>query len=60
METQQTLDRYVKTRKRPTNDDCLSKKAFLINSVGKSKPSRKLSFDGSLQQISKKQKVCLP
>lgn len=53
------MDRFVKTRKRPTNDDCLSKKAFVNNSVGKSQPSRKLSFDGSLQQISKKLKVSL-
>lgn len=56
METQQTLDSFIKNRKRPTNEDHLNKKGFVNNTAGSGKPSRKLSFDGSSQQI-KKQKV---
>lgn len=56
METhQQTLDSFIKSRKRPTNDDDLLKK--ISNTAGINKPSRKLSFDDSAQQSVKKQKV---
>lgn len=54
---QQTLDNFIKSRKRPTNDDDLHKK--ITNTVGINKPSRKLSFDDSAQQNIKKQKVSL-
>lgn len=58
METQQkTLDSFIKSRKRPTNEDGLSKKGLGNNVYGNNKPSRKLSFDGSAEQSIKKQKV---
>lgn len=54
---QQTLDSFIKSRKRPTNEDGSSKKGLMNKNVGVNKPSRKLSFDGSTQQTIKKQKV---
>lgn len=58
METQQqTLDSFIKNRKRPTTDDNIRKKEFMSNAVDINKPSRKLSFDDSGPQIIKKQKV---
>lgn len=54
---QQTLDSFIKSRKRPTNEDGSSKKGLVNKTLGINKPSRKLSFDGSSQQIIKKQKV---
>lgn len=62
MDTQQkTLDFFIKSRKRPTNDDGIIRKKGVVNNiVGNSKPSRKLSFDdSSAQQTIKKQKVSL-
>lgn len=57
METQQqTLDSFVKSRKRPTNND-VCKKGLEENATGINKLSRKLSFDDSEQQAVKKQKV---
>lgn len=60
METQQkTLDSFIKSRKRPTTEDAISKKGQVNSNVfGINKPSRKLSFDGSTEQNIKKQKVC--
>lgn len=55
---QQTLDSFIKNRKRPTNEDGSVKKGLVNKTVGINKPSRKLSFDGSTQHIIKKQKVC--
>lgn len=52
MDTQKTLDSFIKSRKRPTNEDGLHKKELLKN-----KPTRKLSFDCAVQQTVKKQKV---
>lgn len=54
---QQTLDSFIRSRKRPTNEDGSIKKGLVDKIVGINKPSRKLSFDGSTQQIIKKQKV---
>lgn len=59
METQQTLVNFIKNRKRPTNEDYVSKKGFVDDNVEISKPSRKLSFDDSSEHIVKKQKVSL-
>lgn len=59
METKQnTLDGFVKSQKRPTNDDNVYKisKINNTNRTGIVKSSRKLSFDSS-QQTMKKQKV---
>lgn len=53
---QKTLDGFVRSRKRPTNDDGFGKKV-LANKTEFVKPSRKLSFDCSVQQTIKKQKV---
>jgi len=57
MDTQKTLDSFIKSRKRPTNEDGLHKKDLPNNSVGIIKPTRKLSFDSTVQQTAKKQKV---
>jgi len=57
MDTQKTLDSFIKSRKRPTNEDVLHKKELLNNTVGINKPTRKLSFDSTVQQTVKKQKV---
>lgn len=58
MESQQkTLHNFVKSRKRPTSEDVISKKEKVNNVFGINKPTRKLSFDGSAEQCIKKQKV---
>lgn len=57
METQKTMDSFIKSRKRPTNDNGLLKKGLTNNSLGISKPTRKLSFDSTGQQTIKKPKV---
>lgn len=57
MDTQKTLDSFIKSRKRPTNEDGLHKKELLNNTFGLNKPTRKLSFDSTVQQTAKKQKV---
>lgn len=60
METhQKTLDSYIRSKKRPTIEDELLHKKGLSNAIAVevNKPSRKLSFDDSLQQTFKKQKV---
>lgn len=57
MDTQKTLDCFIKSRKRPTNEDGLHKKELVNNTVGRIKPTRKLSFDCTVQQTIKKQKV---
>lgn len=57
MDTQKTLDTFIKSRKRPTNEDGLHKKELLNNTIGINKPTRKLSFDCTEQQTVKKQKV---
>jgi hypothetical protein len=62
METKQnTLDGFVKSQKRPTNDDNMYKisKINSTNRTGIVKSSRKLSFDSSSSQTIKKQKVGL-
>lgn len=58
MDTKQiTLDGYVKSQKRPTNNDGVYKKAQMNSTIGVVKLSRQLSFDSSPQQTIKKQKV---
>ncbi|XP_060878814.1 LOW QUALITY PROTEIN: DNA replication factor Cdt1-like [Metopolophium dirhodum] len=57
MDTQKTLDSFIKSRKRPTIEDGLHKKELLNNTFGINKPTRKLSFDSTVQQTVKKQKV---
>ncbi|XP_025201253.1 DNA replication factor Cdt1-like [Melanaphis sacchari] len=57
MDTQKTLDSFIKSRKRPTNDDGLLKKELVNNSFGINKPTRKLSFDYTVQQKIKKPKI---
>lgn len=58
METQKTLDSFIKSRKRPVNEEALAKKGLLDKTVGIIKPSRKLSFDTfASEQIVKKLKV---
>lgn len=57
MDTQKTLDSFIKSRKRPTNEDGLHKNELLKNTIGINKPTRKLSFDCTVQQTVKKQKV---
>ncbi|CAH1721518.1 unnamed protein product [Aphis gossypii] len=57
METQKTMDSFIKSRKRPTNDNGLLKKGLTNNSLGISKPTRKLSFDSTGQQTIKKPKI---
>jgi len=55
---QKTLDYFIKSRKRSTNEDNLRKKGLRSSTTGINKSSRKLSFDdGSEQHIIKKQKV---
>jgi len=58
METEQkTLDNFIKNRKRPVNDHGLCKKELMNNTVRINELSIKLSFDGSVLQSNKKQKV---
>lgn len=58
MDTQQkTLDSFIKSRKRPANEDGLIQKGLKSNATEISKPSRKLSFDSFVQQTVKKPKV---
>ncbi|XP_060834243.1 DNA replication factor Cdt1-like [Rhopalosiphum padi] len=57
MDTQKTLDNFIKTRKRPTIEDGLHKKELVNNSFGINKPTRKLSFDFTAQKSVKKQKI---
>jgi len=58
METEQkTLDNFIKNRKRPVNDYDLCKKELMNNTVEINNLSIKLSFDGSVLQNIKKQKV---
>ncbi|XP_029343840.1 DNA replication factor Cdt1-like [Acyrthosiphon pisum] len=58
METEQkTLDNFIKNRKRPVNDHDLCKNELLNNTVEINKLGIKLSFDDSVLQSIKKQKV---
>jgi len=57
MDTQKTLDSFIKSRKRPTNEDGLHQKELLNNTIGINKPTRKLSFDSTVQQTVKKPRV---
>lgn len=58
METEQkTLDNFIKNRKRHVNDHGLCKKELMNNTVGINELSIKLSFDDSVLQSNKKQKV---
>jgi len=60
MNTQKTLDCFIKSRKRPTTEDGFHKKELVNNTFATHKPTRKLSFDSTVQQTIKKQKVCGP
>ncbi|KAE9544645.1 hypothetical protein AGLY_000187 [Aphis glycines] len=53
---QQTLD-VIKNRKRSVNEHGLCNKEMVNNIIGINKLSRQLSFDGTVLQIIKKQKV---
>jgi len=53
---QQTLD-VIKNRKQSVNEHGLSNKEMVNNIIGINKLSRQLSFDGTVLQIIKKQKV---
>ncbi|XP_001948429.2 DNA replication factor Cdt1 isoform X1 [Acyrthosiphon pisum] len=57
MDTQRTLDCFIKSRKRPTTEDGLHKKESVNNTFAIHKPTRRLSFDCTVQQTIKKQKV---
>jgi len=58
METEQkTLDNFIRNRKRPVNDHDLCKNELMNNTVEMNKLSIKLSFDDSVLQSFKKQKV---
>jgi len=57
MDSQKTLDCFIKSRKRPTTEDGLHKKESLNNTFAIRKPTRKLSFDSTVEQTVKKQKV---
>jgi len=58
MDTQKTLDYFIKSRKRPTTEDGYHKKELMNTTSAIHTPTRKLSFDCSVQQTIKKQKVC--
>lgn len=53
---QQTLD-VIKNRKLPVNEHGLCNKEMVNNIIRINKLSRQLSFDGTVLQIIKKQKV---
>ncbi|KAL4143537.1 hypothetical protein QTP88_005856 [Uroleucon formosanum] len=57
MDSQKTLDCFIKSRKRPTTEDGLHKKESVNNTFAMREPTRKLSFDGTVQQTIKRQKV---
>lgn len=58
MDSQKTLDCFIKSRKRPTTEDGLHNKESVNNTFAMREPTRKLSFDGTVQQTIKRQKVC--
>jgi len=58
MDTQKTLDCFIKSRKRPTTENGFHKKELVNNTSTIHKSTRKLSFDCAVQQTIKKQKVC--